>query len=53
MFICFIIALFLVASYGAYVFFPNRGIGGFIASMLTVGGFLSLVYMTKLIIMMA
>ena len=47
-----IIALFLLASWGVYLCIPNRGLGGFMAAGLLVGAFLSLVCLTKLVILL-
>lgn len=47
-----LIALFCLAAWGVYVFIPNRGISGVIASSVIVGAFLALVYLTKLVILL-
>lgn len=49
--ILFIISLFFFATWGVYVFIPNRGYAGFVASGVVVGAFLALVYLTKLVIL--
>lgn len=49
--ILFIIGLFCLAVWGVYVFIPNRGFSGFLASGIVVGAFLALVYLTKLVIL--
>ena len=51
MIILFIIGLFCLAVWGVYVFIPNRGFNGFLASGVIVGAFLSLVYLAKLVIL--
>lgn len=50
--ILFFIGLFFLASWGVYVFIPNRGLGGFVASGVVVGAFLALVYLTKFVILL-
>lgn len=49
--ILLIIGLFCLAVWGVYVCIPNRGVAGIFASVIWVGAFLSLVYLTKLVIL--
>jgi hypothetical protein len=47
-----LIACFLLATWGVYVFIPNRGVPGVVASMVVMGAFLALVYLVKFIILL-
>ncbi len=46
-----LIACFCLASWGVYVYIPNRGAAGIFLSAMTVAGLLSLVYLVKWVIL--
>jgi hypothetical protein len=46
-----LILAFALAIWGVYLFIPNRGVNGFVVSVITVSGFLSLVYLVKWVIL--
>jgi len=48
----YLILMFLLASFGVYVFIRNKGFTGYICAMIIVGAFLCLVYLTKLVILL-